>query len=192
MSELSKPEEKKYNLWIVVLSILIPLAVAGLFAIRIPGVPRLGFLPPIYATINGITAVLLVVAVLQIKKGNRELHERLMKIAILFSVLFLVLYIAYHATSDATKFGDSNHDGVVSANEILEVGTMRFVYLFVLLTHIVLSIVVIPFVLVTYVRTLSERFDRHKKIAKITFPIWLYVAITGVVVYLMISPYYVS
>ena len=173
--------EKKYRKWIVALSIIIPLAVAALFSVNLPkmgvDVEPLTFLPPIYATINGITAVVLIVAVIAIKKGNRPLHERLMKLAILLSVLFLLMYIAYHMTSESTKYGGE--------------GTLRYVYFFILLTHIVLSVAIIPMVLITYVRALAERFDKHKKLAKITFPIWLYVAITGVVVYLMISPYYV-
>jgi len=168
--------EKKYRVWIWILSIAIPLVVALLFSYRIEGVERLGFLPPIYATINGITAILLIVAVLQIKKGNRKIHERLMKTCIALSVLFLVLYIAYHMTAEETKFGGE--------------GMIRYVYYFILLTHILLSIGVIPFVLITYVRAITGNFERHKKIAKITFPIWLYVAVTGVLVYLLISPYY--
>jgi len=169
-------ENKKYNRLIWILSIVIPIAVAALFGIKIPGVERLGFLPPIYATINGLTAILLILAVLQIKKGNRKGHELLMKTAIVFSVLFLLLYITYHMTSDSTKYGGA--------------GTLKYVYYFVLLTHIILSIVVIPFVLITFVRGITGQFEKHKRIAKITFPLWLYVAISGVVVYLMISPYY--
>ena len=182
--------EKNQNRLIIILSIIIPLAVAGLFTIRIPGVARLGFLPPIYATTNAVTAVLLVFAVIQIKKGNRALHEKLIKGAMVLSVLFLVLYVAYHATADATKFGDTNFDGVVSEAEKLVTGNSAYFYYFLLLTHIVLSIVVIPFVLITYVRAMNGKFEQHKKIAKYTFPLWLYVASTGVIVYLMISPYY--
>lgn len=167
---------KKYNIWIWILSIIIPLAVAVLFSVRIPGVERMGFLPPIYASINGLTAVLLVVAVLQIKKGNRKNHERIMKLCILLSALFLIMYVAYHMTSDSTSYGGE--------------GIARMIYFFILISHILLSIGVIPFVLVTYTRALMGNYEKHKKIAKITFPIWLYVAITGVVVYLMISPYY--
>jgi len=169
-------EEKKYNRLIWILSIVIPIAVAALFGIRIPGVERLGFLPPIYATINGVTALVLILAVVQIKKGNRKYHERLMKMAMVLSLLFLVLYISYHMTSDSTKYGGE--------------GALKYVYYFVLLTHIVLSIVVIPFVLITFVRGISGQFKKHKKIAKIAFLLWLYVAISGVIVYLMISPYY--
>jgi putative membrane protein len=177
MSTLN-PTEQKYNKWIWILSIVIPLAVAALFKINLKqfGVEPLTFLPPIYATINGLTAVVLVLAVIQIKKGNRIAHERLMKFAIVLSCLFLLMYIGYHMTSESTKFGAD--------------GAVKYLYYFILLTHIVLSIAVIPLVLITYVKALAKRFDKHKKIAKITFPIWLYVAVTGVVVYLMISPYY--
>ena len=189
MSE-SSVSHKKYNRWIIILSITVPVAVALLFSVRIPGVERLGFLPPIYATINGITAIVLVVAVISIKKGRRDRHEKLMKSAIVLSVLFLILYVAYHATSDSTKFGDTDMNGVVNAAEKAAVGATAYVYYFILISHILLSIGVIPFVLVTYVRAITGRFKMHKKIARITFPIWLYVAVTGVVVYFMISPYY--
>jgi putative membrane protein len=174
--EIKQSNTKKYNVWIWILSIIIPLAVAALFSVKIPGVERLGFLPPIYATINGTTAILLVIGVFQIRKGNRKLHERLMKTAIIFSVLFLVMYVAYHMTSDSTPFGGE--------------GFIKYVYYFILLTHILLSIIVIPFVLITYVRAISGQFYMHRKIARITYPLWLYVAVTGVIVYLMISPYY--
>lgn len=174
-------KERKYRGLIIVLSILIPVVVAILFTVKLKDfgfdVAPLTFLPPIYAGINALTAVVLVAAVMTIKRGNRLLHERLMKLAIAFSVCFLVLYVAYHMTSDSTAFGG---DGVI-----------RYLYFFILITHILLSIVIIPLVLVTYVRALSERFDAHKKIAKITFPIWLYVAVSGVIVYFMIAPYYI-
>ncbi|MFA4867158.1 MAG: DUF420 domain-containing protein [Pedobacter sp.] len=168
--------EQKYNKWIILLSIIIPVAVAVLFFVKIPNATPLPFLPPIYATINGCTAILLVIAVIAVKNGKLKLHETLMKCAIGCSILFLLMYIAYHMTTPSTKFGGE--------------GTIRYIYFFILLTHILLSIAIIPMVLITYVRALAERFDRHKKIAKITFPLWLYVAVTGVIVYLMISPYY--
>lgn len=186
--------EKKYNIWIIILSITIPLVVAILFNVKLKdfgyNVTPLSFLPPIYATINGITAVLLISGVWAIKNGKRNLHERLMKIAIGCSVAFLAMYVAYHMTADSTKFGDVNFDGQVDLIEAAKLGIMRYVYFFILISHIILSIIIIPFVLVTYVRALSKSFERHKKIARITYPIWLYVAITGVIVYLMISPYY--
>ena len=168
--------EKKYNRLIWILSIVIPIAVAALFGIKIPGVERLGFLPPMYAGINALTALVLVTAVVQIKKGNRKNHEILMKFAILLSVLFLVFYVVYHMTSDSTKFGGE--------------GFIKYVYYFILTSHILLSILVIPFVLFTYLRGISGQFEEHKKIARYTFPLWLYVAVTGVIVYFMISPYY--
>ena len=170
-------KERRYKRWITILSIAIPIAVAALFGIKIPNVEPLSFLPPIYASINGITAVLLIMAVIAIKKGNRRLHEQLNTAAIICLVLLLVMYVAYHMTSDSTKFGGE--------------GTVKYVYYFILITHILLSIVVIPFVLITYMRAKLEKFSQHKRIAKITFPLWLYVAVTGVIVYLMISPYYV-
>ena len=182
--------EKNQNRLIAILSVALPLAIAALFSVRIPGVERLGFLPPIYATTNAITAILLVLAVIQIKKGNRILHEKLIKSAMILSMLFLALYVAYHATADATKFGDTNFDGVLSKAEKGIIGNSLYFYLFILLTHIVLSIIVIPFVLITYVRAANGKFELHKKIAKYTFPLWLYVAVTGVIVYIMISPYY--
>lgn len=173
--------ENKFNKLIIVLSIAIPVVVAVLFGIKLKdygiNVEPLSFLPPIYAAINGFTAVLLVAGVLAIKNGKRRLHELFMQTAIACSVIFLVMYVAYHMTSDSTPFGG--------------VGAIRYVYFFVLISHIILSIAVIPLVLFTYVKALAERFDKHKRIAKITFPIWLYVAVTGVVVYFMIAPYYV-
>ena len=168
--------QSRYKFFIWSLSALIPVVVAILFRVRLPEVEPLMFLPPIYATINGITALLLVAAVMQIKKGNRATHERLMSIAILCSIAFLVMYVAYHMTSDPTPFGGE--------------GFIKGLYYFILVSHIVLSITVIPLVLFTYYYASIEAFANHKKIAKITFPIWLYVAVTGVIVYLMISPYY--
>lgn len=167
---------KKYTIWIWILSISIPLVVAFLFTVKIPGAQRLGFLPPIYASINAITAILLITAVYQIRKGNRKTHERLMKTAIVCSALFLMMYMAYHMTSDSTVFGGE--------------GLIKYIYYFILLTHILLSIVVIPFVLITFVRGISGQFYKHRKIARITYPLWLYVAVSGVIVYIMISPYY--
>lgn len=167
---------RRYNTIIVVVSIVIPIVVAALFTVRIPNVAPLNMLPAIYATINGVTAVLLVIAVAQIKRGNRKVHERLMKINIFLSLLFLVMYIAYHITSDSTPYGGE--------------GVIRYVYFFILITHIFLSVALIPLVLFTYKHAALRDFKTHKRLSKVTFPIWLYVAVTGVVVYLMISPYY--
>ena len=173
---MSKPEELKYKKIIWVLSIVIPVAVTLLFLVRIPNVEPLNFLPPIYASINGVTAVLLIIAYWAVKNKKLILHERLMKISIFLSVVFLVMYVAYHMTSEPTPFGGS--------------GNIKYLYYFILISHILFSIFIIPMVLITYVRAITKMFDKHKKIGKITFPIWLYIAVTGVIVYLMIYPYY--
>ncbi|EFK59331.1 DUF420 domain-containing protein [Sphingobacterium spiritivorum] len=173
-------EEKKYNKWIVILSVTIPVVVAILFGVNLRklgyDVQPLSFLPPIYAAINGLTAILLVWAVAAIKRGNKALHERLIKVCIACSVAFLAMYVAYHMTSDSTPYGGE--------------GAMRYIYFVILISHILLSIIIIPFVLVTFVRGIAGAYERHKKLARITYPMWLYVAVTGVIVYLMISPYY--
>jgi putative membrane protein len=167
---------KKYTPWVWILSIAIPIVVVILFLIKVPDVEPLKFLPPTYATINAITSIVLAFAYFAIKRKNIILHERLMKTAIALSVIFLGMYVAYHMTSDPTPYGGQ--------------GILRLVYYFILITHILLSIGIIPLVLVTYVRAISKLFVEHKKIARYTFPIWMYIAVTGVIVYLMISPYY--
>ncbi|WP_396632206.1 DUF420 domain-containing protein [Maribacter sp. R86514] len=172
----SVENEKKFNRLIAIVSVVIPIVVAILFGVKLPNVEPLSFLPPIYATINGLTAVLLLVAVWAIKNGNEKLHQNLMTTNIVLSLLFLVMYIAYHMTSDSTSYGGE--------------GAIKYVYYFILITHIVLSIALIPLVLRTYAKAYLKKFEEHRALAKYTFPVWLYVAVTGVVVYLMISPYY--
>jgi len=167
--------KEPYRLLIITLSIIIPIAVAVLFQVKVEGYD-FTFLPPIYATINGITAIILVIAVLAIKNGKRLLHERLMKICVGLSATFLMMYVTYHMTSDSTSYGGQ--------------GPLRYVYFFILITHILLSVIITPLVLFTLSRALAANFERHKALAKFTFPIWLYVAVTGVIVYIMISPYY--
>jgi len=176
-------KEKLYNRLITATSIAIPVVVAILFRVRIPNVEPLDQLPPIYAGINALTAIFLLIALVAIKQGKRKLHERLMKVNILFSLAFLVMYIAYHMTSDPTPYGIV--DGVFVASQ-----TSKIIYFTILISHIILSIALIPLVLLAYSKTVLVDFAAHKKIARIAFPIWLYVTITGVVVYLMIFPYY--
>jgi putative membrane protein len=161
---------------ITTLSVLIPLAVAALFSIDpIPGYDT-RFLPPVYASINGLTAILLVLSWRAIRKGRRQVHERIMKTCIGLSAAFLALYVLYHMTNPSTPFGGQ--------------GWIRPVYYFLLLTHILLSVAVVPLVLFSFSRALSGRFDRHRKLARFALPLWLYVAVSGVLVYLMIAPYY--
>lgn len=173
---MEKVETKDpYQKLIIALSVAIPLVVAALFRVKIPGYD-FSFLPPIYATINGITAILLVMAVVAIKSKKKSIHENLMKVCIALSTCFLVMYVIYHMFSDSTAFGGE--------------GLSKIVYYVILISHILLSIGVVPFVLLTFSRALAGNYERHKALAKFTFPLWLYVAVTGVVVYLMISPYY--
>ena len=169
-------KDKKYNKLIILLSVAIPLVVTVLFGVKVDyDLPV--FLPPVYASINAGTAIILVMAVWAIKNKKRKLHEGLMKTAIVFSAVFLILYVAYHMTSNSTPFGGD--------------GLLKYFYFFILISHILLSIIVIPFVLITFVRAVTNDIERHKKIARIAFPLWLYVAISGVLVYWMISPYYI-
>jgi len=170
-------QKNKFTPYIWLISIVIPVVVAILFTVRIPNVASLSFLPPIYATVNGITTVILLLALKAIKSKNINLHKNLMKTAISLSLAFLLMYVAYHMTSDSTPYGGE--------------GFFRYVYFFILISHIILSIGIIPMVLFTYVRAFTRQFEDHKKIARYTFPIWLYVAVTGVIVYFMISPYYI-
>ena len=169
-------EKNKYGVWIKIISVAIPVVVAILFGVRVDYELPI-FLPPIYSSLNALTAVLLVLALVAIKSKKIKLHQRLMQTCIALSLVFLVMYIAYHMTTDPTPFGGE--------------GLTKSIYFFILISHILLSIALIPLVLISYVRAFQEEFLAHKKISKITFPIWLYVAVTGVVVYLMISPNYV-
>ena len=171
MTETKEP----YRKLIIFLSIAIPLAVAVLFRVQVPGYD-FTFLPPIYASINALTAVLLVISYRAIRGGNRVLHERINKICIGLSAAFLVMYVLYHMTTAPTPYGGE--------------GVLRYVYYFILITHILLSVVVVPMILFTFSRALAGNFERHRRLAKFTFPVWLYVAVTGVLVYLLISPYY--
>jgi putative membrane protein len=173
MSNNNLPSSK-YRKLVVAVSIIIPIAVAALFGIKVEGVD-LSFLPPFYASLNGITAVLLVLALIFIKKGNMKLHQRTIQACLAISLLFLLCYVAYHMTSDSTVYE----------------GSYKAIYYFILISHILLSVAVIPVVLFTYLFALEGNYVKHKKYTRFAFPIWLYVAVTGVVVYWMISPYYV-
>ncbi len=154
----------------------------------------LGFNVHIFATINAFLnsaiAVLLVAALVSVKKGKYLLHKQLMTTALLLSILFLISYIAHHLLAGEAKFGDNNHDGIVSEDEKALAGNLRFIYYFILGTHIILAAIILPFILFTAYRALTAEFALHKKLARITWPLWFYVAVTGPVVYWLISPYY--
>lgn len=168
-----KPAKKKL---IILLSVIIPLVVAMLFGVSIDTEIDFSILPHIYAGINSLTFIFLLLALWMIKSGNKKRHQQFIFVSIILSVLFLVLYIIYHITTDSTPFGGE--------------GLIRYIYFFILISHIILSIVVIPLVLIALAWASEEMFVKHKKIARIAMPIWLYVALSGVIVYLMISPYY--
>lgn len=172
----STAKNKNIRKIITIISIVLPLAVAALFFIKIDGID-LSFLPKIYAGINALTAVLLILALVFVKQRKLKLHENVIKICMVLSILFLLCYVAYHMTSDSTKYGNPD-------------ATARLTYFLLLITHIILSVAVIPMVLFSYLHAWEGNFEKHKKLTKITWPIWFYVAVSGVIVYLMISPYY--
>ena len=142
------------------------------------------------ALINSWVAILLIVALLAVKNRKYELHKKLMLTAMVLSILFLISYICHHLFAGDTKFGDINHDNILSGAEKTNAGTKRIVYYIILGTHIPLAGIILPFILFTAYRGLTGEYARHKKLARITWPVWFYVAITGVIVYWMISPYY--
>lgn len=175
---LEQTKEKKFLPLIIVASVAIPLVVAFLYygpKGEISGLEK-GTLPAFNAFVNALTSVVLVLAFVAIKNKKVALHKKLMQSALVLSLVFLLSYVLHHATAESTIYGGE--------------GAVKTIYLFILLTHIVLAAVIVPLVLISYVRAISERFDKHRKIAKITLPLWLYVTVTGVIVYFMISPYY--
>jgi putative membrane protein len=185
--------EHNYTRAIIIVSIAIPAAVA--FLILVPAAKiDFGFnthvLPLFHAILNSSTAILLLASLYFIKNGQVRAHKTVNWIAVVLSTVFLVSYVIYHASNPSTRFGDLDHDGLLSDAEKQQAGAARYVYYFILSTHITLSGIIIPFVLFTLQRAYQEKFDKHRRLAKITWPMWLYVAVTGVVVYVMISPYY--
>ena len=143
------------------------------------------------AVINSIVALLLLAGLVTIKQKKYVVHKKIMLMAMLLSVLFLLSYISHHLLAGDTKFGDINHDGILSEEEKTTAGNIRLLYYFILLTHIPLAAIILPFILFTAYRALIGEYEQHKKLTRFTWPIWFYVAVTGVVVYLMISPYYI-
>lgn len=189
----AQDDNKIYLRVIYAVSIVIPLAVALLILspYKLPlDNSWVRLLPAFHAGINSATTLILIGALVAILNKRIKLHRALMFTALFLGVLFLVSYILYHSSVDSVKFGDLDHDGIVSAVELEKVGSSRGVYLGILASHILLSILVVPFVLFAFYYALTEQIDRHKKLVKWTFPVWLYVSISGVIVYLLIKPYY--
>ena len=190
-ASITKNDKKAY--WLIgIFSVVVFIAVSVLTKIQLE--VDLGFDVHLFALFNAIInatiAILLIAALVVVKKGNYQLHKKLMMEALILSILFLVSYIAHHLFAGEAKFGDINHDGIVSEEEKTLIGGIRFVYYIILSTHIFLATIILPFILYTAYRALTAEFALHKKIAKITWPLWLYVAITGPIVYWMIKPYY--
>jgi putative membrane protein len=148
------------------------------------------FLPPFHSTLNALAAVALIFALYFIKQKNITAHRNSIFAALTFSALFLLSYVVYHFTSTEVRFGDANFDGVVSAAELSAVGTQRTFYLILLASHVALAGLILPFILITFTRAITQQFDRHKKMARWVYPLWLYVAITGPICYLMLRPFY--
>ena len=184
--------DKKAKLLIYAVSFIVFAAVVFLSKFKLQA--DLGFDVHVFAKINAIinsmVAVLLLAGLFAAKQRKYELHKKIMLAAIFLSVLFLLSYIAHHLLAGDTKYGDLNHDGIVSLDEKSLAGNLRIVYYVILITHIPLAAVILPFILFTAYRALIGEYDKHKTLVRITWPVWFYVAITGVVVYLMISPYY--
>ena len=187
-----KKNDKNAKIFIYTVSVIVFGAVVALSRYKLN--VDLGFNVHVFAKanaiINSIVAVLLLAGLFFVKQQKYLLHKRIMLTAIVLSVLFLVSYIAHHLLAGETKFGDINHDGILSVDEKMQVGNLRMIYYFILLTHIPLAAIILPFILFTAYRALTGEYEKHKKLVRITWPVWFYVAVTGVIVYLMISPYY--
>ena len=185
---------RNLTLPIIIVSIAIPLAVAFLIlgpATKINPGFNTSSLPLFHAILNSTTAILLLASLYFIKNMWIRAHRAANLTAVVLSSIFLISYVIYHSSNPSVKYGDLNHDGILSADEKMHAGNLRYVYYFILSSHIILSGIIIPFVLFTLQRAFQQRFVKHKKLARITWPLWFYVAVTGVIVYVMISPYYV-
>lgn len=187
-----KKNDKKASGLIITFSVIVFSAVVLLSKVKVD--VELGFDVHFFALINAMVnswvAVLLILALLAVKKKKYETHKKLMLIAMSLSILFLVSYICHHLFAGDTKYGDINHDGIVSSVEKAGAGTLRIIYFIILATHIPLAGLILPFILFTAYRALIGEYPEHKKLARITWPVWFYVAVTGVIVYVLISPYY--
>ena len=184
--------DKKARLLIYTLSVVVFIAVALLSKYKLK--VDLGFNPHVFALanamINASVCILLMAGLVTAKQKKYALHKKIMLAAIVLSILFLVSYICHHLFAGETKFGDINHDGILSEDEKIQAGGLRILYYCILATHIPLAAIILPFILFTAYRALTGEYDRHKKMVRITWPIWFYVTVTGVIIYCWISPYY--
>ena len=184
--------ERRLNVyaWIITGAILFLVGLMRRVKIDLPTGWDLSFLPPFHATVNALTAVVLLAALYFIKQKNIEAHRRAIYVAMGLSVLFLLSYVAYHFTTPETIFGDADQDGLLSDAERLAVAGERTFYLILLISHIVLAALILPFILFTFIRAYTGQYERHRKMARWVWPLWFYVAITGPVAYYMLAPYY--
>jgi putative membrane protein len=192
LAPVIKKNDKQANVLIGIFSVIVFVAVTFLskFTLQV----ELPFDKHLFAFINSLlntaVAIILVVALVAVKQKKYQFHKNLMITALILSLLFLVSYIAHHLLAGEARFGDANFDGIVSDEEKAAVGNLRSFYLLLLTTHIILAAVILPFILFTTYRALTGEFEAHKKMAKRTWPLWFYVAVTGPLVYMMIKPYY--
>ncbi len=187
-----KKNDSRARLLIYTVSVVVFAAVALMsrFKLNIDPGFNVHIFALINAVINSLVTVLLIAGLISVRQKKFKLHKQIMLAAIVMSVLFLVSYIGHHLLAGETRFGDSNHDGLLSDAELAQVGSLRMIYYVILFTHIPLAAIILPFILFTAYRALIGEYDQHKKLVRITWPVWFYVAVTGVVVYWMISPYY--
>lgn len=187
-----KKNDRKAGVLIISFSVIVFTAVVLLSKVKLES--NLGFDVHYFALINAMinswVAVLLVLALVAVKKRKYEVHKKLMLTAMVLSILFLISYISHHLLAGDTRFGDVDHNGIVSETEKAATGSWRIFYYIILGTHIPLAGIILPFILFAAYRALIGEYAEHKKMARITWPVWLYVAITGVIVYVMIRPYY--
>ncbi len=184
--------DRKAKVFIFAVSAIVFIAVTALGRLTLD--VSLPFDSRLFATANAIinsaVSLFLIAGLLTVKQKKYALHKNIMLVAMILSVLFLLSYICHHLFTDPTKFGDSNHDNVISIDEKAAVGSWYFIYYCLLLTHIPLAGIILPFILFSAYRALIGEYDAHKKLVRYTWPIWFYVAVTGVVIYKLISPYY--
>jgi putative membrane protein len=177
-------------IWLLSFVIFTAIALLGNFKLGV----RLNFDVHIFAVINAFVnsaiALILVAALISVKNKKYLIHKKLMLAALVLSIIFLISYIAHHLLAGEAKFGDINHDGILSNEELIKVGGWRTVYLLILFTHIFLAATILPFILFTAYRGLTADFTTHKKLARYTWPLWFYVAVTGPIIYLLIRTYY--
>jgi putative membrane protein len=200
MSELQNFRDKEANLdlakklnllvWIISAAVLGLVVMMQKIKIPLPEGADLSSLPGFHALLNSMAAVFLVLAIRAIKNGKVILHQKMIYVAFICSLVFLLSYVTYHITTPATLFGDANKDGLLSSAEREAVSGSRPYYLFILISHIGLAALSFPFILRTFVHAFTNQFEKHRKLSKKVFPVWLYVAVTGPVVYFFLQPYY--